>query len=189
MRRISVLMGIALISLAGSAAAQVASPGYYPIEEMGIIAAKDLEVDVDLGAAVMQVAAGAMEAEDQELAEMVSKLERVRVQVGQPSAVDAAAVTGKMADAMAKLEGAGWRKILGVEEDTEQVYFYVLEQDGAISGITGFVNDAGEEVVAVNIVGDIDPRMLGRVLAKVGDLDLDEVMQAFAQTEDKERTD
>jgi hypothetical protein len=186
MRRVVVLIGIALISLASSGAAQTAPPGYYPIEGMGIFAPKDLEVDVDLGAAMMQVAAGAMEAQDEELAEMVSKLERVRVQVGKPSAVDASAVTQKMADAMATLEGKGWRKILGVEEDSEQVYFYALEKDGRISGVTGFVNEAGDEAVVINIAGDIDPRSLGRVLAKFGDLDLEEVMQAFEQTEQKE---
>jgi hypothetical protein len=183
MRKIVVLTGIMWIALSVSTAAQTPSPGYYPIEKMGIFAAEDLEVDVDLGAAMMQVAAGAMEAQDEDLAEMVAKLERVRVQVGTPSGVDAAAVGEAMADAKAKLEGAGWRKILGLEEATEQVYFFALETNGAISGVTGFVNDTGEEVVLVNIVGDIDPRNLGRVLAKVGDLDLDEVMQAFDQTE------
>ena len=67
-------------------------------------------------------------------------------------------------------------KIIAVEEATEQVYFYALERDGRISGLTGFVNEAGEEVVVINIVGDLDPRALGRVLAHLGGIDFEEIM-------------
>jgi hypothetical protein len=176
MRKTSVLLGVILVALAGSAAAQTGSPGYYPIEKMGIFAEGDLEVDVDLSGAMMQVAAGAVENQDEGLAELVANLERVRVQVGEPSGVDAAGVTRRMADSKAQLEGAGWHKIISVEEASEQVYFYALEKDGRISGLTGFVNEVGEEVVVINIVGDIDPRTLGRVLAHLGGIDFEEIM-------------
>jgi len=172
MRKISMLLGVLLVALTSLAVAQTGSPGYYPIEEMGIFSEADLEVDVDLGGAMMQVAAGAVEQQDESLAELVANLERVRVQVGKPSAVDAAGVARRMADAKARLEGSGWHKIVSVEDDTEQVYFYALERDGRISGLTGFVNETGEEFVVVNIVGDIDPRALGRVLAHLGGIDL-----------------
>lgn len=183
MRKISVLIGVLLVSLAGLAAAQAGSPGYYPIEEMGIFADGDLEVDVDLGGAMMQVAAGALEEQDESFAELVANLERVRVQVGKPSAVDAAGLTRRIADSKTTLEGAGWHKIISVEEKTEQVYFYAFERDERIMGLTGFVNDAGDEVVVINIVGDIDPRTLGRILANMGDFDLERVMASFEQAE------
>ena len=176
MRKTSVLLGVMFIALASSAAAQTGSAGYYPIEKMGIFAEGDLEIDVDLSGAMMQVAAGAVENQDEGLAELVSNLERVRVQVGEPSGVDAAGVARRMADAKAQLEGAGWHKIISVEEATEQVYFYALERDGRISGLTGFVNEAGEEVVVINIVGDVDPHALGRVLAHLGGIDFEEIM-------------
>jgi len=183
MSKISVFIGVLLVALAGSAAAQASSPGYYPIEDMGIFADGDLEVDVDLGGAMMQVAAGAMEEQDESFAEMVASLERVRVQVGKPGAVDPAGVTRKIADSKTKLESAGWHKIISVEEKTEQVYFYAFERNDRIMGLTGFVNDAGDEVVVINIVGDIDPRTLGRILANMGDFDLEQVMASFEQSE------
>jgi hypothetical protein len=183
MRKISVLIGVMLLAVAGSAAAQAGAAhiGHYPIEEMGIFAQGDLEVDVDLSGAMLQVAAGAMENQDESLAELVANLVRVRVQVGAPSGVDAAAVARKMADAQAKLGSAGWNKILAVEEPTEQVYLYALESDGNIMGLTGFVNEAAKEVVVVNIVGEIDPRTLGRLIATMKDFDLDELMEAVEQ--------
>jgi hypothetical protein len=86
-----------------------------------------------------------------------------------------------MAAAQATLKGAGWQKILSVEENDEQVYLYALESAGNISGLTVFVNEGGEEVVIVNIVGDINPETLGRLIANMDDFDLDEIMEGFEQ--------
>ncbi len=62
MRKISVLIGVMLAAFAGFGAVQAsAQSGYYPIEEMGIFAEGDLEVDIDLSGAMLRVAAGAME--------------------------------------------------------------------------------------------------------------------------------
>jgi hypothetical protein len=182
MRKTSVLAGVILVALIGFGGAQAfAQSGYYPIEEMGIFAEGDLEVDVDLSGAMLRVAAGAMENQDERLADLVASLERVRVQVGNPSGVDAATVAQKMAAAQATLKGAGWQKILSVEENDEQVYLYALESAGNISGLTVFVNEGGEEVVIVNIVGDINPETLGRLIANMDDFDLDEIMEGFEQ--------
>jgi hypothetical protein len=167
---------------AGFGGAQAsAQSGYYPIEEMGIFADGDLEVDVDLSGAMLRVAAGAMENQDAGIAELVANLERVRVQVGAPSGLDAATVAQKIAAAQATLENAGWQKILSVEESDEQVYLYALESAGNIVGLTVFVSEGSEEVVVVNIVGDIDPETLGRLLANLDGFDLDEIMEGFEQ--------
>ena len=182
MRKISVPMSVLIVVLVGFGGAQAsAQSGFYPIEEMGIFAPGDLEVDVDLSGAMLQVAAAAMENQDPSIVEFVSNLERVRVQVGVPSTVDAAAVAQKMGDAHATLGGAGWQTILSVEEGSEQVYLYAIESAGNIAGLTALVNEGGEEVVVVNIVGDIDPQTLGRLLAHLGDLDIEEIMEGFEQ--------
>jgi hypothetical protein len=182
MRKKSVLICVVFVVFAGFGGSQAsAQSGYYPIEEMGIFAPGDLEVDVDLSGAMLQVAAGAMENQDESLAKLVANLERVRVQVGVPSTVDAAAVAQKMADAHATLGGAGWQKILSVEEGSEQVYLYAIESAGNIAGLTALANEGGEEVVVVNIVGDIDPQTLGRLLANLGDFDIEEIVQGFEQ--------
>ena len=182
MRKTSVLIGVMFAVFAGFGGAQAsAQSGYYPIEEMGIFADGDLEVDVDLSGAMLRVAAGAMENHDAGIAELVANLERVRVQVGAPSGVDAATVAQKIAAAQATLGSAGWQKILSVEESDEQVYLYALESAGNIVGLTVFVSEGSEEVVVVNIVGDIDPETLGRLLANMKDFDLDEIMEGFEQ--------
>jgi hypothetical protein len=185
MRKIFVLIGL-LVLLAGTAAAQTgaAHPGYYPIEEMGIFAKGDLEVDVDVSGAMLQVAAGAMEEQEESIAELVANLDRVRVQVGAPSGVDAAAVADKMSGASAKLAGAGWNKIFSVEEGDEQVYLWALEQGGNIVGLTAFVNEGAKEVVVINVAGNIDPRTLGRMLSHLHDFDIEALMANVEQVQE-----
>ncbi len=174
MKRIVVLLVVGVLVAGGTAFAQagVNHPGYYPIEEMGILAQDDLEVDVDLQGAMLQVAAAAIQdnENDADLAALVSGLERVRVQVGSPQRVDQSAIAFSFGDAIAKMESAGWYRILRVLEDEEQVYLYAREGDGRIVGLTVLVNDGEEEVVLVNIVGDIDPVVLGKALSKLDKL-------------------
>ena len=179
MRKTIVMFGMCVIALSGLAEAQTASthPGYFPIEEMGVFAKGDLEVDINLEGTMLEVAAGAMEQQSSDLAEMVSQLERVRVQVGAPEGVDRAAVTANFNAAVSRLETSDWKRILSVEEDDEQVYLYAREIDGAIAGLTVLVNDSAEEIVVVNIVGTIDPRVLGRLIASMDEMpDLEQFM-------------
>jgi len=172
MRKTIVMFGVCLIALSGLAAAQAGAthPGYFPIEEMGVLAKEDLEVDVNLEGAMLEVAAGAMEQQSSGFAEMVSQLERVRLQVGAPEGADAAAVTASFNAAVSRLETSGWKRILSVEEDDEQVYIFAREIQGAIAGLTVLVNDSAEEIVVVNIVGNIDPRLLGRLIANMDEM-------------------
>jgi len=173
-----------LVVFASAAAAQTgaAHPGYFAIEEMGIFAKGDIEVDVDLKGAMLQAVAGSLEQQQGDLAEMVAGLERVRVQVGAPQKADASTVNFSVSEAVANLEASGWDRILRVEEEDEQVYLFARESDGMIVGLTVLVNDGGEEVVLVNIVGSFDPKTLGRVIATMDEMpDLDELMEAVEQ--------
>jgi hypothetical protein len=174
---------VMMLVTAGTAGAQAGTshPGYYPIESMGVLAKGDLEVDIDLTGAMLQVAAGAMQAENgenEDLAQLVAGLERVRVQVGAPQGADASTIAHSFDQAVSTLESSGWSRILRVVDEGEQVYLFARENAGRIAGLTALINDEGEEIVLVNLVGDIDPVVLGRVLAKADQLpDLEQFMK------------
>ena len=167
------LMALAAMLMAvGTATAQVDMnrPGYYPIESMGVLAKGDLEVDIDLQGAMLQVASSAMQAQeggDADLVQLVSGLERVRVQVGTPKGADSSTVADAFDQAIASMEGKGWSRILRVVDEGEQVFVFALENAGRIAGLTALISDEGEELVLVNVVGTIDPVVLGKVLAKI----------------------
>jgi hypothetical protein len=175
---------LVMLTAAGVATAQVdgSHPGYYPIEEMGLLARGDLEVDVDLTGAMLQVAAGAMQGGnggDADLARFVAGLERVRVQVGEPRGADSSNIAHTFDQAVEKMESAGWTRILRVADDGETVYLFAREMAGSIVGLTALANDQDEDIVLVNIVGDIDPVLLGKLLSNVDRLsDLEKMMGA-----------
>ena len=172
MMRTRTVTVVAIAVCVWSMAAQGAEPGYYPIEEMGVFEPGELEVDIDLQGAMLQVAAGAMQQEgaeglDADLAELVQSLNRVRVQVGEPEAADPSSVSDRIVRAVDELVSTGWHQILKVEEDDELVVFFALESGGRIQGLTGMVSEEGDEVVLINLVGDVDPVLLGRCLSKM----------------------
>ena len=173
-----------MLAAAGAVWAQAVSnhPGYYPIEEMGVLASGDLEVDVDLTGSMLQVAAGAMQGQhggDVDLAEFVAGLERVRVQVGEPQGADPSTIAHSFDRAITTMESSGWSRILKVVDGGEQVYLFAREGQGRIVGLTALVNDEDDEIVLVNIMGDIDPVLLGKLLASVDRLsDLEHLVDA-----------
>jgi hypothetical protein len=176
-------MVVAIFLAGGAVSAQgnTSHPGYYPIEEMGILAKDDLEVDINLEGAMLQVAAGAMqeeaEGEGQMLSQLVSGLDRVRVQVGSPGAADASTIAYSFENAISTMESEGWNRILRVTEEDSQVHLFARENGGRIAGLTLLVNDDDDEIVLVNILGDIDPEVLGKMLAAADQMpNLEELM-------------
>jgi hypothetical protein len=151
-------------------------PGYFPLEEMKLFNVEELEADVDLAGAALQMVAGAVEQEDSSLAELVGQLERIRVRVGPIAAADRPSAEAEFQRAISELEAAGWSPTLRVNAEEALVRMYTKEADGLIVGLTVLVSDDFEEAVLVNIVGRLDPRLIGRLIASMDELpDLDEL--------------
>jgi len=114
--RMFLVFGVSLLFVAGGVMAQSSTshPGYFPIEELGILDPGQLEVDVNLEGAMLQLAAGAMEEEEEDaaLVDLVTNLKRVRVQVGSIEKADPGAVASRIDDAVSRLEASGWDRIV-----------------------------------------------------------------------------
>ena len=155
--------------------------GYYPVEELGILDPGALEVDINLEGTTLQIAAGAMQDQDPQLRKLVSNLTRVRVQVGSAQGLDGGLVSQRIDDAVAQLEAKGWARIISVEDGGEKVYVYSIDVgDGTIAGLTALVNAGDEEIVVANIVGSIDPVLLGSAMSKMHTMDLSQFMPSDA---------
>lgn len=147
--------------------------GYYPVEELGLLDPDTLQVDINLEGTTLQIAAGAMQDQDPQLRELVSNLTRVRVQVGSAGGHDAGLVSQRIDDAVAQLDAKGWARIVSVEDGGEKVYVYSIDAGGGtIAGLTALVNAGDEEIVVANIVGSIDPVLLGSAMSKMHTMDI-----------------
>jgi hypothetical protein len=158
---------------AGSASAQQAveqSPGYFPLEELALFAEGGVAVDVDIQGPMIQMMAAAAEEQEPQFGELASQLQRIRVRVGTLRGDDQSGVASEFDRAIGQLEAAGWQPMVRVDEGDELVRVFVRQSDERIYGLAVIVNDGYEEGVLVNIVGDMDPELVGKMIGSMDDL-------------------
>ena len=177
-RNIAIVVSILWMAV-GVASAQGSveqSPGYFPLEELALFAEGGVEVDVDIQGPMIQMMAAAAEEQEPQFGELASQLQRVRVRVGQLRGDDQSGVAAEFDRAIGKLEAAGWQPMVRVDEGDELVRVFVKQSSDRIYGLAVIVNDGYEEGVLVNIVGDLDPELVGRMIGSMDNLpDLDEL--------------
>ena len=101
---------------------------------------------------------------------MISKLKGIRVQIySLDENVDAA--VNQFGKTKSSLKSSGWEPIVQINEDDEQVLVYMKMEEGHMEGMTVMVVDE-EEAVFVNIIGQLNPAELGKVMDSF-DVDVD----------------
>ena len=101
---------------------------------------------------------------------MISKLKGILVQIYTlDENTDAA--RDQFGKTKSSLKSSGWEPIVQVNEDDEQVLVYMKMIEGQMEGMTVMVVDE-EEAVFVNIIGQLNPAELGRVMDSF-DVDVD----------------
>jgi HSP20 family molecular chaperone IbpA len=113
-------------------------------------------------------------AESPETSELISKLKGIRVQIYSTDK-DAGAAKKQFGKTKKGLKSSGWEPIVQINEDDEQVLVYMKMDGGNMEGMTVMVVD-DEEAVFVNIIGQLNPAELGKVMESFDvnvDLDLD----------------
>ena len=173
--RHAVSLAAAVMLVAASGLAQTAvdnQPGFFPIEQLELFTPDSLNVDIDLQGPMLRLIAGAMagaqDVEDRQFAALMAKLGRIRVRVGSLDGHDMAEVKKLVMGAADRLAASGWQRILFAREEGELVSVFVRGDEQRFQGITVLAVDGPDEIALINIVGDIDPSQLGRLL---GDLD------------------
>lgn len=177
-----------VLALAGSTACLAQPeveelPGYFPLEELGILQSEELSVEVNLKGALLRLVAAAVSQEDEEFAELVSGLDLIRVQVAPTSSVDGAETRRRIAAASKRLDAEGWLTIVRTRDDEEEVLIYAREVGGEFVGLAVLAmdGDSDGDVALINIVGPIDPSRI----ASLGEmLDIPQIEDAVGNGQD-----
>jgi hypothetical protein len=142
--------------------AQSSHPGYFAIDKLGLFSPDQIEVDIDLNAAMTKIVAGVTD--DTEFAELMNQIDRIRVLTGTFEGSDKSAIRSRFERAAEQLESEGWTRSVKVQNDGEEVMLYLMQDGSLITGMTVLVLDDSEAVL-VNIAGSIDPVTLGKLLS------------------------
>ena len=170
---------IVFLLVSGSALAEddiTSHPGYFPLEELGLFAATEAEIDINLRGSMLKMISGATSNADPEFSSVAADLKLIRVLVGEPAISDMDNLLYEIDSASARLEAEGWYRLVRIRDDHERVNIYVKEAGDMFDGLTVMVVDDLDEVVLINIVGTIDPAQMGKLMSNIddmGDVDLD----------------
>jgi len=148
-------------------------PGYVDFGDLSATYG-DPKITINLGGTMLNFVSMMSSAESPETSELISKLKGIRVQIYSMDD-DAGAAKNQFGKTKSGLKSSGWEPIVQINEDDEQVLVYMKMEDGNMEGMTVMVVDE-EEAVFVNIIGQLNPAELGKVMESFDvdvDLDLD----------------
>ena len=132
------------------------------------------KITINLGGTMLNFVGMMTSSENPETSEMISKLKGIRVQIYSLDE-NTEAARDQFGKTKSSLKSSGWEPIVQVNEDDEQVLVYMKMVEGNMEGMTVMVVDE-EEAVFVNVIGQLNPAELGRVMDSFDvnvDLDLD----------------
>jgi len=148
-------------------------PGYVDFGDLSATYGEP-KITINLGGTMLDFVGIMSSADSPETSDLISKLKGIRVQIFSTDE-NAGAAMDQFAKTKSNLKSSGWEPIVQINEDDEQVLVYMKMDGGNMEGMTVMVVDE-EEAVFVNIIGQLNPAELGRVMESFDvdvDLDLD----------------
>ena len=136
-------------------------------------------IQISIGGSLLRFAGLMTENSDPEASDLMSGLKGIRV-LGYEVDNDQEVAREKFAEVKNSLKSRGWEPVVQINERDEQVLVYMKLENDIMDGMTVMTVD-GEEVMFINIIGQIDPRQVGKVVDgfgvhlddKVDDIDVD----------------
>ena len=167
---------LVLLSACGITGHRPSDPGYANYELPGWTEA-DRVMTISLGPAILRMARWAVDDEDEEkLQGLLEEVRAVRVAIYEMEG-DNKRLRSRLKDTSQELQKKGWEVLVKVHEENEQTLVMSRMKNEVMTGIVVLVVDE-EEMVFVNLMGNIDPARLGAILQELdddteADLDID----------------
>jgi len=158
-----------LFSLAARAADPSDAPGFVDFGDLETLTGNPPKVEVDLGGPMIRFLAAASREAEPDVADMMSKLKSIRVNVFELAPGSEEAAHLKLQSLAADLEARDWERAVVVREKGEATVHMYMKLDGEnVVGLTFMAVDDDDEAVFINIVGEVDPEKLGKLAARFG---------------------
>jgi len=157
-------------------------PGYFPIEDLGILPEESINLEINLTGPMIKFIVLATQEEEPELSQLVENLESIRVRGADLDAVGAEGVRSGIRNVAQKLTEKGWTSMVRMRDEAEEIYIYFKEQEGEMMGLT-VLSLEDDEAMLINLVGKIDPAGLGSLAAGLDLPQLEQAVQSAGESE------
>ena len=169
---ISTIFGLGVLIASGSVLAK--SAGHIDFADLSEFYGEP-KVEINLSSALIGMVSSLSKKEDPEVAELLSKLEFIKVRVYNLESGNANKAFETVDSVTGLLRKDNWAPIVSVNEPNEKVRIFTKLTDDIVDGLVVMVVDNnGGEAVFINIVGEIDPSQVSKVTNSLNmDLDLE----------------
>jgi hypothetical protein len=144
-------------------------PGYVDFGELNNTFGEP-SVQITVGESLLGLVGSLSASEDPEAAELFKRLNGVRVNVFETESMADGAMD-LVKDISSQLSDRGWESVVTVNSEDEQVRIFMKINNDQVEGITVMAVEESEAVF-VNIIGNINPAELGKVMNNF-DIELD----------------
>ncbi|PKL96654.1 MAG: hypothetical protein CVV18_00825 [Gammaproteobacteria bacterium HGW-Gammaproteobacteria-8] len=173
---------LAALSLSVTALAQERAAGQVDLSALAEPFGSRPKVNINFGSAMMNGFAETLRSRNPEAAEVLATIAGLRVMVFED--VDTSLAEASVAEVAARLSGDGWTPALEVRDENAKVDLFLIESGPFVKGLTVLVREAGGTAVFANVHGDLDPAVIGKLIARgnaLGGMDFGDIMGQFGQ--------
>ncbi len=154
--------GLALWMLTGCGlTAPRGSDGFARLQSPGVFDT-DVTLRLSIGPSLLRFAASQVD-DDPATRALLRELEGVRVRLYEIDG-DASKVAQRLEAMHAALRAEHWEPVVAVREANERTYMLVKTGERGVAGLM-VLNSDGEEVVMVNVMGDLRPELFTQTMA------------------------
>ena len=154
------------------------NPGYINFDQYIGLHAEDSKVEVQLKGPLLRLAASIVEAQNEDVSNLISSVELVRVHVYEVNEDNREEFAESVNSIAKNLTDRNWEQLVTVKDGDENVAVFAnMPTEEAIAGIVVSVS-SGDEAVFINVVGNVALESLADLgkqlnipqLDKIGDL-------------------
>jgi hypothetical protein len=160
---IMVLASVLSLSASAQTADLTVEPGYIDFAAMDAVYGEP-NVMINIGGSLLRLMAIASK-EDPEAAALMESLAGVRISV-YPTAGNTEPGLEQIARVKKVLQAESWEPVVQVRETNEEVQIFMKTDEGGMQGLAVMAVDE-EEAVFINIIGELDPAQLGKVMEQL----------------------
>ncbi|MEX2499566.1 MAG: DUF4252 domain-containing protein [Wenzhouxiangellaceae bacterium] len=142
--------------------AQSGSIGQVDLKPITDAIGSNPKVNLNFGPAMMKGFAESVRGSNAEVAGILDSISGLRLVVFED--VDTSAARGRVSETAGQLSDAGWTPAMEVRDDGTNVDMYLNESDEFVEGLVLMVTEAGGTAVFINIYGNIDPVVIGKLI-------------------------